>query len=650
MNVLLVDNLVMPEDGSLAMLDVHPHLGLLALAAAIEPDGHRVRIYDPKRALQAGTLPYDEALYEHITNELLRSNPDVVGFTTLGCSFIVALNVAAMLKRRRPELPIVLGGPHATMLHREILEQFPQFDVVVRYEADETFPAVLANLERRRFEAIPGLSWRSGPLTDDLRYTEGKPKVRDLDSLPISSYEYYPVTELDLDLLRIEAGRGCPFMCTFCSTASFFQRSFRLKSANRLVKELDLLHERYGCSDFKLDHDMFTVNRKKVVEFCEAVRGRGYRWRASARIDRVDPELLGIMAAAGCVDLYFGIETGSARMQQICEKRLDVERVLPILEAARAAGIDTTASFICGYPEETAQDQAETLDLLGRCIGVSGLVQLHMLAPEPGTPMFDRLGAEIRYDGYGGRYNANVVCANDERLIREHPEIFQTYYYYPTEFDRGRHIFAVETVDLLRRAGPIVVPYMLRAFGGRLSSFVDALWAFGERRGETPRPSAQTLEAFFEERFGRTHHLTSLFRYALRANAVSAGDDDVACAPSFDARTPYRVARSVHVLRDLRDCAGALTRIRDDRARSTLIEDGEFGEPGVYLLRAAGSASACGPIDDGIDAILSLFERPRSCADAAAIIENATALPSFDASFFEELIENRILVASSAEP
>jgi hypothetical protein len=67
-------------------------------------------------------------------------------------------------------------------------------------------------------------------------------------------------------------------------------------------------------------------------------------------------------------------------------------------------------------------------------------------------------------------------------------------------------------------------------------------------------------------------------------------------------------------------------------------------------LRAAGSASACGPIDDGIDAILSLFERPRSCADAAAIIENATALPSFDASFFEELIENRILVASSAEP
>lgn len=649
MNVTLVDNLVMPEDGSLEMLDVHPHLGLLALAAAAEPDGHRVTIYDPKRELRAGKLRYDETLYDRVAGAVLRSAPEVVGFTTLGCSFIVAVNVAAILKRRAPEVPVLLGGPHATMLHREILERFPQFDAIVRYEADETFPAVLANLASRRFDTIPGISWRPSPFAAELRYTDGKPKIRDLDALPIASYDRYPVEELELEPMRVEAGRGCPFACTFCSTASFFQRSFRLKSPGRLVKELDLLHERYGCSDFKLDHDMFTVNRRKVVEFCEAVRGRGYRWRASARIDRVDPELLTLMAEAGCVHLYFGVETGSARMQQVCEKRLDVERVIPILDAARDVGIETTASFICGYPEETEADQADTLDLIGRCVDASRLVQLHLLVPEPGTPMYDRLAAEIRYDGYGGRYNAEVLGPGDETLIREHPAIFQTYYHYPTELERGRHVFAVETVDLLRRAGPVVVPYMLRAFGGKLSAFVRALWSFAEPRGETPRPSAETLESFFAERFGTTHHLTSLFRFALRANAVAGDRLDADGEPPFDTAAPYRVASGVHVLRELRDCGRALARIRDDRARDALIADDEFGNPGLYLLRAAGKDSACGPIDAGVDAILGLFERPRTCAEAATIIERATALPRFDVAFFEELVRNRVLVACTAE-
>src|SRR5207237_2471431 len=334
--------------------------------------------------------PYDALLYGRAARDLLAARPDTVGFTALGCSFLFALNVAALLKRREPDLPILLGGPHATMLHRQILERFPQFDIVVRHEADEIFPAVLANLDARRFQELPGLSWR-GARRRGLHFNEGKPIVHDLDRLPLLNYDHYPVAELGLDLLRIEAGRGCPFMCTFCSTASFFQRSFRLKSAHRLVTELDLLHDRYGFSDFKLDHDLFTVNRRKILEFCEAVMGRGYRWRASARVDCVDEELLHKMAAAGCVHLYFGIETGLARMQQIAKKRLDLGLVEPTLKVCAQLDIETTASFITGYPEELEQDQSDTLDLLGRSFSSTCLPQLHMLAPEPGTPMFEQL-------------------------------------------------------------------------------------------------------------------------------------------------------------------------------------------------------------------------------------------------------------------
>lgn len=640
MKVILVDNLVMPEEGSLSLLDVHPHLGLLALAAAGESDGHSVEIYDPKRDIRAGRLTYDKTLYEHAAARILQSSPDAVGFTTLGCSLLFVVNVAAILRSRNQELPILLGGPHATMLHREILAQFSQFDVVVRHEADETFANVLKNLDRRLFDFIPGVSWRRSSRHSGLSFTEGKPKVENLDSLPIYSYDHYPVAELGLDLLRIEAGRGCPFECTFCSTAGFFQRSFRLKSAGRLVRELELLRKRYGYSDFKLDHDMFTVNRNKVVEFCEAVQGRGFRWRVSARVDCVDRELLRLMADAGCVGLYFGIETGSVRMQRICRKRLDLALVRPILDAAREFGIETTASFITGYPEETAADQNDTLDMAGDAMRPGCLVQLHLLMPEPGTPMFERMGDAIQYDGYGGRFNANIFGPGDERLILDHPDLFSTYYFYPGEVTREEHVFAVEVLDLLRRAGPIVLRYALRAYGGRLSNLMSDLRQFGALIKWTGPPAARMVEAYFESKYGRTHHLTALFRYAMKAS--NSRNHSNMRGAGFDPHRPYQVGTDVHILQDLRDCALVLDRIAQTDEKIGLIDDSEFGEPGVFLLRAAGSESIYARLDPGAEAIVGLFDEPRTCDEVISIVQQSTGMRP-DLRFFEKLVSAGIL-------
>jgi len=640
MKLILVDNMILPEEGSLALLDVHPHLGLLALAAVVEADAHKVHIYDPKRLIRSGVLPYDATLYERVTEELLAQRPDAVGFTALGCSFLFAINVAGLLKRRTPDLPVLLGGPHATMLHHQILERFPQFDVIARHECDEILPEVLAHLETRAFDSIPGISWRT---TRGVRVTEGKPKIADLDTLPIASYDHYPIADLGLELLRIEAGRGCPFHCTFCSTAGFFQRSFRLKSADRLVRELDILHARYGHSEFKLDHDMFTVSRRKVVEFCEAVKGRGYRWRASARVDCVDEALLETMAEAGCVGLYFGVETGSPRMQRICRKRLDLSLVPPTLAAAERLGIDTTASFITGYPEELEQDQDDTLDMIGRCASRSCLTQLHMLAPEPGTPMFDEHGHDVAYDGYGSPYNTEIVGADDEALVRKHPDLFQTYYYYPAAMRREQHIFAVEAVAVLRRVGPIVLRYLLRAYEGRLSSFVRALRAFADGR----IPDAELVEGYISARFGVEHHLTSLFRYAL---CLNRGAYEYVAAPPLDPATldtnaPYRLDPGVRILTDLHDCALVLDCISRDSEGSALLDDSQMGERGVYLVKQARPASKSYRIDPGVEAILGLFEQPRTCKDGVRVIREATGLRSLGYGFFEDLVRAGILVA-----
>lgn len=642
MKVVLVDNLVMPEEGSLDLLDVHPHLGLLALAAVAEADGHTVRIYDPKRLIKWGKLAYDSTLYERAALELLAERPNALGFTALGCSFLFALNVAAIVKRREPDLPILLGGPHATMLHRQILERFSQFDIVVRYEADEILPDLLVNLEQRRFESIPGVSWRSAR---GLEFNEGKPLVQDLDQLPLTSYDHYPVSELDLDLLRIEAGRGCPFTCTFCSTASFFQRSFRLKSASRLVMELDRLHDRYGYSDFKLDHDLFTVNRRKILEFCEAVKDRGFRWRVSARVDCVDEELLTRMAEAGCVGLYFGIETGSARMQQVARKRLDLGLVEPTLATAERLGIRTTASFITGYPEELEQDQADTLDLLGRCFSPTCLPQLHMLAPEPGTPMFERLGDALEYDGYAGPYNAFLVGPGDERLVTEHPDIFSTYHYYPAAMARSDYIFAVEAVDVLRRTGPVILRYTLRAYDGRLSRLVFALHHWAESRGWCARPDDDMIEAYVSATFGPRHHLTSLFRYAL-CSSRGCGEcpSQAAQQPSFDSHRLYQLGSHVRVLSDMHDCEFLIERIAYGEEGSRLLDESETGERVAYLVGLSDGTATRYRVDPGVEVMLDLFMQPRSCGEVADLLNGIGGAHRVDATYFAPLVAAGILV------
>lgn len=650
MKLLLVDNLVLPEEGVLEHLDVHPHLGLLSLAAVAEADGHTVRIYDPKRLIKTGRLPYDDTLYERVAKELLADSPGAIGFTTLGCSFLFAVNVAALIKRSEPEIPILLGGPHATMLHQQILERFAQFDIVVRHEADEVLPAVLANLEQRHFDGIPGLSWRESTSLG-LRCNAGRPKVENLDRLPLYSYEHYPVDELGLDLLRIEAGRGCPFSCTFCSTATFFQRSFRLKSAARLVTELDRLHERYGCADFKLDHDLFTVNRRKVMEFCEAVEDRGYRWRASARADLVDEELLARMARAGCVGLYFGIETGSARMQDISQKHLDLAVVEPTLLACERLGIQTTASFITGYPEEHEQDQTDTLDLLGQCFRPSCLPQLHVLAPEPGTPMFEQLAHDLKYDGYGGPYNAILTGSRDRDLIREHRDIFSTYHYYPAIMPRARYTFAAEAIDVLRHVGPVIVPYTLRAYDGRLSQFIHSLQRWADSLGRGDRADADVMESYIAHTFGPCHHVTSLFRYSLVTKKPHSQNQPQEALPVASEADPvYQLDPDVHILPQLHDCRFVIEQIDRTGNSRGLLEESATGGLGVYLVSIKdGQVSSC-EIDEGLAYILGLFQSPRRLKDVMEYLGEAAGIPDLDARFLHNLLAQGVIVSRTIPP
>src|SRR5262249_907795 len=141
---------------------------------------------------------------------------------------------------------------------------------------------------------------------------------------------------------------------------------------------------------FDLIHDMFTVDRTKVVEFCELLISNGspFEWGCSARTDCVDSELLEMMKAAGCAGIFFGIETGSTRMQILINKGLNLDESRRVLREADRVGIKTTASLIAGYPQETLEDFRQTLEFFGDAVRSLWLdPQLHILSPLAETPL-----------------------------------------------------------------------------------------------------------------------------------------------------------------------------------------------------------------------------------------------------------------------
>ena len=666
MRLTLIDNLLYESSYSVRREDLQPHLGLMSLAAMVQRDGHRPIVYDPKWEVFSNRLALNGSLYDDMASAILRTAPEAVGFTALGCNFHCVVNVARRIKRAEPDLPILLGGPHATILHREILTQFAEFDVIARNEAEYSINPILAALDERDFGGLAGISYRNG--RGEVVCNPGSPLIDDLDDLPVPAYASYPIEQLGLKTMRIEAGRGCPFSCTFCSTASFFGRSYRLKSTLRLIDELDLVHDAWGYRDFKLNHDLFTVNRKKVVEFCEAMKDRRYTWSCSARVDCVDPSLLEQMHEAGCRDIYFGIETASPRMQEISRKRMDIGLVEPTLEVTARLGIATTTSFITGYPEEMPEDQDLTLDMAARLFcfaGGNNVSQIHLLTPEPGTDLIARYGDGLLFDGHVSEFNFPMLRGDDQLLLSGHPMLFGNHHYFPSVIARERHVFVTSFWTVLWELGRTVTGYMLRGFDGRLSRLMSEAWAW-----QAALPSRRTkfgaddVREFLQARFGRHHHLVSLFRYARAMSEVSG-------TPTFEqpAKRPaaadprdhaLRMASGTTVLRDIHNSVELLERIT---GRASALSDIEAGPLGHLLLVAQPRSLAESGlsdvtvqsywIDDVTADLLARFNDPKSywmCCKEIADGDGHAAFPEWSdlASLCELGVLERVEVKGAA--
>ncbi len=411
-------------------------LGILTLASALERSGHAPVAIDLNRVLYEYLHPSDSqrvSFASHVVSELCATGANVFGFSTMWSTYPFTIRVAQALKVERPDAVIVFGGPQASVVDEATLKQFPWIDAVVRGEGDETFPRFVQSLEdHRTFGAVPGLSYRSGP--EVVRNTDAT-LLTDLDLLPPPAFHLFEDLRAGA-YVPIELGRGCPFACTFCSTSSFFSRRFRVKSPGRVLQEMQSLNARYGVSAFDLVHDMFTANRTKVVDFCNLLiqQSAGFTWYCSSRTDRIDEGLIDLMSQAGCRGIFFGLESGSADLQEVIDKHLNLDVAADRVRQAARRGIQTTTSLILGFPEETREDTRATANLLVDLLR-EDLVdpQLHILTPLNGTSLeAEHRSALILGATYPDLSHSGWVQEDLDRvLIEAHPDIFVSFFSLP---------------------------------------------------------------------------------------------------------------------------------------------------------------------------------------------------------------------------
>lgn len=478
-----------------------PQLGILSLAAVLECQGCTPSLVDLNRLFYKFADSVEDSRrdeFAQITaNEIASRQSTVYAFGSICSAYPLTIRVAKLVKALQPESTIVLGGPQASVVSVQTLESFRFIDFVLRGEAEETLPTFLNELfGQRRFDLVAGLTHRS---VFGVQYNPDASPVSDLDALP--SPAYHLTGELvGLRRASLELGRGCPFSCTFCSTNDFFRRKFRLRSPERILNDMRAIEAEYGIRDFDLVHDMFTVDVKRVKAFCHALieSGEGYTWTCSARTDCVDEELIQEMAAAGCTSMFFGVETGSARMQKIIDKHLDPSRAHKVIDMVDRAGIRATISLITGFPQETWDDLQETMRMFMHSARTPGSgPNLNLLAPLANTPLHLKYKDQMTLDLLCSdmSHQGRKQNSDDMELIRKHPDVFPNFYLLPTPYlDRGLLLELREFILMATLRFRWLLGAVDQATTGILDVFVQ--W-FGQRKSMNPSLAGSDMRQYY---------------------------------------------------------------------------------------------------------------------------------------------------------
>lgn len=363
-------------------------LGIAGLAAVLEKAGHKMAILDP--------CPL-RLTFSEIVEWIKRENPDILGISALTHVAKNAYAIADMLKKERPDIPIIIGGSHCTIFPYKVIEECPSIDVVVIGEAEERIAQLAEAVARKSgLEKIRGLVFRdfnSKELIDT-----GPPDIqKNLDLFPFPSrhlfrndlYTPFPDQIRKTPITNVMTSRGCTWRrCKFCFEGGKFMPVYRRRSPENVIEELKEI-KNMGFNGFAFWDDNFCSSEMWVGKFCELLKKEnlGLTWSCYGRVNTITERMVGDLKSAGCFSMYMGFESGNQKILDLIQKGANLDEARRAVKLCHKAGIEVRGSFILGLPwdtPETAQESinfAKELDL--------DFVKFMLYTPEQGTELFD---------------------------------------------------------------------------------------------------------------------------------------------------------------------------------------------------------------------------------------------------------------------
>ena len=414
-----------------------PPLGLSYVAAACEAAGADVIILD-----------YIVSKYtpEKLAASLDAFAPDVVGMTSVTMNFLGAIRILQDAKRHNPDIITMMGGPHVSFDASATFSNYPELDLIVIGEGEQTLAELVPVLtSRNEWEQIKGIAFcKDGEIV----ITPERELIHDLDSVPLPARHLLPMSRyLALGFpVSIITSRGCPNKCIFCLGRRMVGYKGRHRTPRLVVDEIEHILG-YGFTRINIADDLFTANKQRVMALCKEIMNRGvkFTWSAFARVNTVDVEILSVMKEAGCDSISFGIESGNTEILKRVKKGITLDQAKKAVAACKQVGLRTHASFMVGLPGESPQTLKDTRRFAEELDIEHGY---HFLSPFPGTTVREELenyDLEILTDDWN-RYDANKAIVQTSQLTPKDMDDFVENIY-------GEHTLKTQAMEDRYRQG-----------------------------------------------------------------------------------------------------------------------------------------------------------------------------------------------------
>jgi radical SAM superfamily enzyme YgiQ (UPF0313 family) len=406
----------------------HPYLpiGLAYLAAVLEANENEVLVLDCLAS---------DIDHEKLKEKLSSFEPNLIGISSMTPMVPSTMLAAKVAKEACPDATVVLGGPHATFMDKEILAQESSVDVIVRGEGELTLLELTQKIAgQESIGGVEGITFRKNgqPIQNQTR-----PYIQNLDELPYPAYKHFPLDKYRLFgklFFPIITSRGCPFQCSFCTTSRILGKQYRARSPKNIGDELELLKNEYHADYFTFYDDTLTLDKQRIFGICDEIKTRKINipWDCQTRVDQISEEVLARMKQTNCQQVFFGAESGCQDVLNWVKKRTTVAQNESAIKMAKKTGLFVAISIIIGYPGETAEMRKETLDFLKRAEPDD--VYLCIATPYPGTDLralVEQMGLKMSSDWE--KYDTTTPVfenplLSDEEAMRIRAQFYNSFY------------------------------------------------------------------------------------------------------------------------------------------------------------------------------------------------------------------------------